>query len=83
MPNREVFAEAIKNSANPVCYNGDLFDLEKCQAFETEFPQVDICMLGQRPSGESGIGAGTAGWKNAGKQELREFHDAFTRNMKR
>lgn len=79
MPNREVFAEAIKNSANPVCYNGDLFDLEKCQAFETEFPQVDICMLGRGLLVNPALVRELQGGKMLEKQELREFHDALCR----
>lgn len=79
MPNREVFAEAIKNSANPVCYNGDLFDLEKCQAFETEFPQADICMLGRGLLVNPALVRELQGGKMLEKQELREFHDALCR----
>lgn len=79
MPNREVFAEAIKNSANPVCYNGDLFDLEKCQAFETEFPQTDICMLGRGLLVNPALVRELQGGKMLEKQELREFHDALCR----
>lgn len=78
-PNREVFAEAIKNSANPVCYNGDLFDLEKCKAFETEFPQADICMLGRGLLVNPALVRELQGGKMLEKQELREFHDALCR----
>ncbi|HIX29185.1 MAG TPA: tRNA-dihydrouridine synthase family protein [Candidatus Blautia stercoravium] len=78
-PNKEVFAEAVKNSKNPVCYNGDLFDLEKCQAFETEFPQVDICMLGRGLLVNPALVRELKGGKMLEKQELREFHDALCR----
>ena len=46
-PNTDVFAFALKESKNPVCYNGDLFDLEKIRTFREDFPSVDSIMLGR------------------------------------
>lgn len=46
-PNLEAFAQALKNSKNPVCYNGDLFSAEKIAAFIQQFPETDSLMLGR------------------------------------
>ena len=78
-PRMEQFQEAIKYSKNSLCYNGDLFDLEKCQAFETEFPQADICMLGRGLLVNPALVRELQGGKMLEKQELREFHDALCR----
>lgn len=46
-PNLDVFAQALKNSKNPVCYNGDLFSAEKVTAFARRFPEADSIMMGR------------------------------------
>mgnify|MGYP005758888311 CR=1 FL=1 len=46
-PHMDVFAEAVRESRNPLCYNGDLFTLEDCRQFQKAFPQVDAVMLGR------------------------------------
>lgn len=46
-PNLAVFAYAAAHSKNPVCYNGDLFDVEKIMKFRLEYPAVDSLMLGR------------------------------------
>lgn len=46
-PNREVFAKALADSTNPLCYNGDLFSAEKIREFRQQFPAVEAVMLGR------------------------------------
>ena len=46
-PNLEVFGQALSESKNPVCYNGDLFDTDKMSAFGARFPEVESVMLGR------------------------------------
>lgn len=46
-PNLEVFGQALSESKNPVCYNGDLFDMDKIGALCEKFPQVESVMLGR------------------------------------
>ena len=46
-PNLEVFGQALSESKNPVCYNGDLFDMDKIDALCEKFPQVESVMLGR------------------------------------
>ena len=51
----EVFRYAIKHSKNPLCYNGDLISLNKVQAFEEAFPQIDAVMIGRGLVGDPGM----------------------------
>lgn len=46
-PNWEMFAWAVQNSRNPVCYNGDLFCLADYRRFRERFPTVQAVMLGR------------------------------------
>lgn len=46
-PNLKVFGQALVESKNPVCYNGDLFCLEKVQKLLQQFPQTKSIMLGR------------------------------------
>lgn len=46
-PNLEVFAEAVENSRNPVCYNGDIFSVKASENFQKRFSGVGEIMLGR------------------------------------
>lgn len=46
-PDRKAFAEALHESRNPVCYNGDIFTLEDYRMLKAEFPTVNRIMLGR------------------------------------
>lgn len=46
-PNLEVFKDALTLSANPVCYNGDIFTVEDHNRLAKTFPDVDTMMLGR------------------------------------
>jgi len=46
-PNLKVFADALKMSKNPVCYNGDIFTVGDYLSIREAFPQVDRVMLGR------------------------------------
>lgn len=46
-PDLETFSKAVLDSKNPVCYNGDLFNGERIDAFAARFPQVEAVMLGR------------------------------------
>lgn len=74
-PNMEVFAEAVKKSVNPVCYNGDLYTAEDIAAFRREFPQVGAVMIGRGILKNPGLIGEAEGCGNAKKETLRKFHD--------
>lgn len=46
-PHMDVFAAALRDSRNPVCYNGDLFTCSDVQRLQESFPQVQTIMLGR------------------------------------
>ncbi|MDD5935465.1 MAG: tRNA-dihydrouridine synthase family protein [Clostridiales bacterium] len=86
-PNLEVFEEAVKESKNPICYNGDLFTVEDCNQFHERFPEVPAVMLGRglirNPNlvldtlhGETqGIIMNCAAYQTLDKKVLKQFHD--------
>ena len=77
-PNMEVFKMAVKESANPICYNGDLFSAQSVEEFMNEFPEVRELMLGRgvltNPALPSMIADRTL--SGLDKQRLKIFHDA-------
>ena len=46
-PHLDVFADILKESRNPVVYNGDLFTVEKVKEFREKFPTVGTVMIGR------------------------------------
>lgn len=46
-PNLEMFAYGADNSKSLVCYNGDIFDIEKYEGIRRRFPDVRLFMLGR------------------------------------
>ena len=43
----EAFDYAVKNSKNPLCYNGDLTSIPQAQAIGEGYPQVEAVMIGR------------------------------------
>ena len=46
-PHLDVFTDILKESRNPVVYNGDLFTVEKVKEFRDKFPTVGTVMIGR------------------------------------
>lgn len=46
---------ALENSANPVCFNGNLCSKAEIEAFSQRYPQVDAVMLGRGLIGDPGM----------------------------
>ena len=46
-PHFDVFTDILKESRNPVVYNGDLFTVEKVKEFREKFPTVGTVMIGR------------------------------------
>ncbi len=74
-PNMEVFEKACENSANPLCYNGDLCTAEEIQRFGSRYPQVKAVMIGRGILKNPGLVGEAKGHEKAGKERLRKFHD--------
>lgn len=75
VPNLEVFGEALSESRNPVCYNGDLFSAEDYHRFHEMFPDVECIMLGRGVLSNPALAREIRGGKSADLTELRRFHD--------
>ena len=78
-PNMEVFGQAVKESKNRLCYNGDLFIKSHFEAFEKEYPQVERVMLGRGVMVNPGLLNLICEGKSLDKEVLRAFHDEFYR----
>ena len=46
-PNLEMFEYAVKNSKNPLCYNGDICTKEEYETICNRFPEVPSVMIGR------------------------------------
>lgn len=73
----QVFADAVKLSKNPVCYNGNIFTIQDYKNFITSFPMVTAVMMGRGIIMNPGLADEIRYEKNVEKQQLREFHDTL------
>ena len=79
-PNVEMFGYGVSNSANPVCYNGDIFSVEKYIEVSRCFPDVKTFMLGRGILSDPGLLSRIQRKGENGKEEIelkriRQFHD--------
>lgn len=80
-PNLETYVYAVKNSKNPICYNGDIFSVEDYQRLKEILPDDGNIMLGRgliaRPFLTEELYRGTK--QNIQEKEtrmkLQAFHD--------
>lgn len=47
LPDEAVFAEALQNSVNPVCYNGNIFSVQDFRKLRGKFPRLSSVMIGR------------------------------------
>ena len=74
-PKLSVFADALKVSKNPVCYNGNIFTVSDYERFTSQFPEVSAVMLGRGLVCNPALVAEILGRGIMEKSILREFHD--------
>lgn len=74
-PNLTVFKEALLNSKNPLCYNGNLFQAVEYEAFIREFPLVDRVMMGRGLIANPGLAGEYKYGDKPDKKRIRDFHD--------
>jgi len=82
-PNLEIFKEALILSKNPVCYNGDLFNIQKYNDFTDKFPNVDTLMLGRGLIANPGLISNITNSIKIDKNLLKDFHDRIYEDYKR
>lgn len=75
IPDLDAFAEAVRDSRNPVCYNGDIFTEEDYEKFVSRFPEADCIMTGRGVLKDPSLARRLRGGKGADRSELRRFHD--------
>ena len=69
----DVFARALENSKNPICYNGDLRTVAEIKAFEEQFPEADAVMSGRGAVADPALLRKIRGGEGATKEELQAF----------
>ena len=69
----DVFAQALKNCKNPVCYNGDLNTVENVRALEDRFPDLEAAMLGRGAVADPALFRKLRGGAAATREELQAF----------
>ena len=74
-PNLKVFQDAFTISNNPVCYNGDIFNVQDFQKFHDQFPKVNTIMLGRGLIANPGLIRSIKENRPVDKTMLKEFHD--------
>ncbi len=79
-PNLKVFQDAFAMSKNPVCYNGDIFNVQDFQKFHAQFPKVTSIMLGRGLIANPGLIRSIKENWSIDKPKLKEFHDRILRD---
>jgi tRNA-dihydrouridine synthase len=74
-PDAAAFELAVGNSANPLCYNGDLFRASDCAALRDAYPALPAAMLGRGAAANPALIRQAQGGLPLNSGELREFHD--------
>ena len=75
-PRMQVFAEALRESKNPVCYNGDIFTAEHYHTLVKACPDLQCVMLGRGVIANPQLGMQILDETlSLSKEQLRAFHD--------
>lgn len=75
-PDLDVFAQAYAACKIPVCYNGNLFNIDKVHEFENRFPDITMLMPGRGIIADPSLGRRIKGGPALTKRELHEFMDS-------
>ena len=54
----ETFDYAVKNSHNPLCYNGDILTLSQAEALQEKYPEIQSVMIGRGLIADPGMLSG-------------------------
>ena len=69
----DTFTDALANSRNPVCYNGDLRTADAVRVLETRFPTVTHVMIGRGLVADPALARKLRGGKGTDRKELTDF----------
>lgn len=75
-PRMQVFCEALRESKNPVCYNGDIFTVDHYHSLVKKCPALERVMLGRGVIANPKLGMQIIDNElELSKEQLRAFHD--------
>ncbi len=57
----EMFAFAMENSKNPLCFNGDILSLAQAESLQRQFPRLEAVMIGRGLISDPGMLSGGTG----------------------
>ena len=69
----DTFTDALANSRNPVCYNGDLRTADEVRSLEDRFPEVTHVMIGRGLVADPALARKLRGGKGTDRKELIDF----------
>ena len=78
----EEFAAALRESKNPVSYNGDLRTVGDVRAVESRFPALETVMIGRGAVADPAIFRKLRGGPGASREELQSFTAALYREYR-
>ena len=79
-PNLEMFEYAVKNSKNPLCYNGDICTKEEYEIICNRFQEVPSVMIGRGILKNPGLVRKIRQGIPVEKDRIRAFHDELYRD---
>lgn len=74
-PNMDIYKYAEEHSKNPLCYNGDIFNVRDYETLREQCPSLDRIMLGRGIIANPGLIREIKNNEIAEKAKLKEFHD--------
>ncbi|MBE5878511.1 MAG: tRNA-dihydrouridine synthase family protein [Lachnospiraceae bacterium] len=77
IPHLDVFEEAMESCKAPVCYNGDIWNVEDYRFLKERFPKLSRVMLGRGVVANPGLVREIKTGTKIRKEELRTYHDAL------
>lgn len=75
IPRLSVFTEAVRESKNPLCYNGDIFRVQDYAQIVEKYPKLSAVMLGRGIIKNPGLLGEIKGEEPVDAGRLRAFHD--------
>ena len=71
----EIFARAVEESKNPLCYNGNLFTVTDIEEIIKQYPTVSRLMVGRGLIGNPGLVHAHKLGQVMEKEDFHRFHD--------
>lgn len=79
-PRLDSFELAVRESKNPVCYNGDLFCREDVAELTERFPESDCLMLGRGMLIDPGLVGAVREGKRTETEQIRRFYERLVQD---